>query len=428
MLLALYKALGSAAYPFIKDRLGRAHEAGSDERRGSYDDAKLATLRAAGDQNIWIHAVSVGEVQAASPIVHAARADGYDGALTLSTVTPTGARNAQLLIGDEMTTHIFAPWDFAKIVRRSCEALRPSLYAAVETEVWPALLGELRARGVPRVLANARVSDRTWARRRKLAPLYRIGFNMFDRLLARSDEDARRLAAMGAQERRIAVTGDAKIDAIAARKSSADGERAALARALRIGDAPLFVAGSTHEGEDEVVLAAFQDTASAARDARLVIVPRHPERAADIVERARADMSAELYSTLQIRGGSHAPKVAVVDVIGVLFPLYSFACGAFIGGSIAPRGGQNILEAAAWGTPAAHGPHMEDFALPTSELDASGEAFAVRGAAELASVWRECLPGGGIARSRCEGGYFKRNAGASKRIWREMSALMRDVG
>jgi 3-deoxy-D-manno-octulosonic-acid transferase len=171
--LALYRAAGTVAFPFLRKKLMARHAVGFDERCGIYDTDKIERLRAAGGgKNLWIHAVSVGEAQAASPIVSAARDSGFGGAITLSTVTETGARNAERLMGDRITTRVYAPWDVPRVVRRACGALRPSAYVTVETEVWPAILSELRDRGVPRILANARVSDRVWEKRGRLARFF----------------------------------------------------------------------------------------------------------------------------------------------------------------------------------------------------------------------------------------------------------------
>lgn len=412
MLLPLYRTIGRAAWPFIRGRLRRSHGEGFDERIGIYDEAKLASIRGAGPSVIWLHAVSVGEVQASAPIVRSARENGYGGAIVLSTVTPTGAKNARDLIGRSMTAHIYAPWDIAFAVRRAVEQVAPSVYASVETEIWPALLSELASRKIPRLLLNARVSDRTWARRRRLGPLLRAGYALFDEILARGEEDARRLAAIGVDSSRLSLAGDTKIDEIVRRRASAEAEAASIASRLAH-DRSLFVAGSTHTGEDEPLLEAFAE-ARAAAPCALAIVPRHPERAGEVLALAQRYGSASLWSSLD--RGAPAPEIVVVDTIGVLFSLYGAASAAFVGGSLVPRGGQNILEPASWGVPALHGPHMEDFAEPTAELDATGSAHEVAGARDIASLFIRYM--GRRANDAELPQYFAKNIGASARAWR----------
>lgn len=423
MLLSLYKAIGSLARPFVVGRLARGHEIGLDERKGRYCDEKLASL-ARTRPNVWIHAVSVGEVHAASPIVRAARADGWSGGGVVSTVTATGAQNVARTMRDLGVAHVYAPWDFAPYVEGACRAISPAVYAAIETEIWPALLDALRRRGVPRVLANARVSDRTWAKRARLGALYRAGYSMFDAILARSDEDAERLRSFGVGEK-VKMIGDAKIDAMNAQREAAEREIPSLRRAISPDGATIVLAGSTHAGEDEVVLDAFDLLRAHVRGARLVIAPRHPERAASVLSLARERHTAELSSDIKDENEAKdaLADVVVVDAIGVLYALYGVADCAFIGGSIARKGGQNILEPASWGVPIAHGPSMEDFASPTRELDAAGASACVRDARELAAFWRESISRGCV---RATTPYFERNAGAAARIWREISSFIKE--
>jgi 3-deoxy-D-manno-octulosonic-acid transferase len=426
LILALYRAAGTVAFPFLKKKLRARHEVGFDERCGLYDTDKIEHIRAAGGgENLWIHAVSVGEVQAASPIVRAARDGGYGGAITLSTVTETGARNAERLMGDWVTARVYAPWDVPRVVRRACDALRPSAYVTVETEVWPALLSELRERGVPRILANARVSDRAWGRRGSLASFFRAGYGLFDLILARGEEDERRLLAFGADESRIVRTGDAKIDAIIRRRREASDDLPAIRKKISLApDERCFVAGSTHEGEDEIVLAAFAKLKEWGMEgARLIVAPRHPERADDVAALASGVGSAARYSAL---GEGAAPEIVVVDVIGVLYAMYGLASSAFIGGSLVPKGGQNLLEPASWCIPVLHGPHMEDFAAPTAELDRNGDAFTVRNADEIADIWGALFRDsrGGIERPKKLPAYFEKNAGAATLAWERIEHVM----
>jgi 3-deoxy-D-manno-octulosonic-acid transferase len=420
--LSAYSAAASIAFPFVKGRLRRSHAPGFAERCGVYAQSKLDRIR--DRRTLWMHAVSVGEVQAASSVVVEIERSGWDGAVLLSTVTETGAHSANDLLGGSITSQVYAPWDVPSIVRRACRALRPAAYAAVETEVWPNLLAELRERGVPAILLNARISDRTFARAGLLGGILKEAYDMFDLILARGEEDARRLAVIGLDGAKIEVTGDTKIDALTERKRAAEQTLPALREKIFPGGVgACFVAGSTHEGEEEIVIDAFARLVlgeDSLEGAKLVIVPRHPERAASILTAAQKVGRASLFSGL---GGAVDASVIVVDVIGVLFELYGLATAAFIGGSIAPKGGQNILEPAVWRIPSLHGPHMEDFADPCSQLDASGAAFLVNTPGEIEDLWRRAATGG-IPRNAETPGYFARNSGAAARTWKRLEKYM----
>lgn len=417
MLIPIYRAVSSVVRPFALPFIRRGHEIGYEERRGIYEDAKLQEIRdAAGAErsNVWLHAVSVGETQAASSVALAARASGYDRALTVSTVTVTGAKAAGDLIGGAMTAHVYAPWDFPVYTRRAVDTLAPSVYAAAESEIWPSLLYDLYKRQIPAVLFNARVSDRTWARRGFAGTFYRAVLPLFRRILARSASDSDRLVELGARSASVSTVGDLKIDAIVARTERVRGDIPDVRRRLRLApDARLAVAGSTHEGEDTVVISAWSILRKSFPGLRLVIAPRHPERAAAVRDLASRFGTAELWS--ETPRGTDA-DIVVIDTIGTLFTLYGASDAAVVGGSFVPRGGQNIVEPAAWGTPCAHGPHMEDFAEATVELDASGNAASVRDEAELAGVWRTWLSAPRV-RAAASNGYIRQNTGVARRVW-----------
>ena len=417
------------AWPLVRKRLERGHEIGLEERLGHYSDEKLAALD--GGKNFWLHAVSVGEVQAASAFVDAMSIAPRGCDVVLSTVTVTGACNASLLIGREAfapAAHVYAPWDVPAIVRRACDAIRPAAYATIETEIWPNILLELRRRDVPRFLLNARVSDRTWKKRGLARSVLGEMYRLFDAIYARSDTDAERLAALGADAANVFVAGDFKIDAILKRRDEASSQADALNTLLTGGgERTVFVAGSTHEGEDEILLDAFAEVAGENRQNILAIAPRHPERAAEAAALA-ADrgFDAVLLSELRQKDIAGYANVVVVDEIGVLYGLYGVAASAFIGGSLVPKGGQNILEPASWGIPVLHGPHMDDFAEATAELDASDAACEVRTAEEIAEQWRRAAEPSALAEpvDLARIAYFSRNAGAARRAWRDMGRFL----
>jgi 3-deoxy-D-manno-octulosonic-acid transferase len=221
--------------------------------------------------------------------------------------------------------------------------------------------------------------------------------------------------ALGVPERKIVVTGDCKVDAILARKSGADAEKWKF---LRPADGPLFLAGSTHPGEDEIVLSAFERARETLPQARLVVAPRHPGRARSVAETALRRWRTVLLSHLSHLSHSAGEwDVAVADRIGVLFELYAAADAAFVGGSLVPKGGQNLMEPALFGIQATHGPYMADFPY-ASRMDALGASLEIGGAEALANAWLRSLEPEERERTRraCET-CFASAAGAASRSW-----------
>lgn len=354
-------------------------------------------------------------MQAAVPFIKAARADGYKGPIVLSTTTQTGKAMAERLGGGLFDLHIYYPWDKKRFVARALDSLRPAAFITAETELWPNMLWECRERSVPAFLINGRISDRTWGRinkrmtRRAASGIY----SLFTELYLRDEEDARRLAAVGVDEKKLHVLGDSKVDALLARKNAAarDGWREKFGAPER----PIFIAGSTHTGEDEKVIAAFGILRKKRPDARLVIAPRHPERAGAV-----ASLVPEKYITMRLSTLAEGWDVLIIDKIGVLFDIYGVACSAFVGGSFADKGGQNILEPFSWGVPVQYGPHMEDFAQASRAFLAMGAAAQVADEEELAGVWSRLAAdsGDGERWRRLSRDYFARSCGASMRTWK----------
>jgi 3-deoxy-D-manno-octulosonic-acid transferase len=415
--LVAWRFASSALFPLARAFLRKGHSAGFDERCGFYSEEKNRIFEALGGRALWIHAVSVGEAHAASPFVESAARSGWSGGIIVSTVTETGAQSAASLMGDLIASHVYAPWDVPSIVKKTADRLRPAIYITVETEVWPNLLAELRCRGIPCCLLNARISDRTLSRAKKSGGLLREAYNLFDLIMPRGDEDERRLGHIGVDSAKIRVTGDCKIDAIFGRKEKALKNIPFLRGKLRLNENSwVLTAGSTHEGEEELAVETFTrlKNEKTTRDVRLLIVPRHPDRAGKILECATRRGKACLFSDID---GLSRAEIIVVDIMGLLYELYGLSDAAFIGGSVSPRGGQNILEPASWGIPVIHGPHMEDFAEPTKALDALGVAYQVSCAEEMADVLRslERKDAGEIARKASS--WFAGRRGASDRAW-----------
>jgi 3-deoxy-D-manno-octulosonic-acid transferase len=365
----------------------------------------------------WINAVSIGEVQSAFPLIEAMKKES-DSPCVLSTATATGRTMAERLLRHKADAMIYSPWDVPRFVRRALDALAPKAYIAMETERWPVILTELRARKIPAFLVNGRLSARSAKKLRFQGKLWRGVLCCFDRLMVRYESDKEGFLSLGVPSEKIIVTGDCKIDAIVKRKNDIPTGKWGF---LRKNGNALFLAGSTHEGEEKFALEAFSQTRQAHPNARLVIVPRHPERAAEVVRTARPYGKTALLSEL-------VPdwEIAVVDKVGVLFELYSAADAAFIGGSLTARGGQNLMEPAAFGLQTTHGPYMRNFP-DTARMDELGAAHTVEYPGQLAEKWLRALEPDAKIRSReaCAK-YFEPIGGGTPRSWEIIKECLKD--
>lgn len=304
---------------------------------------------------LWVHAVSLGEVSAAAPLVRALRARHAGLPLLLTTATPTGRARALALFGDSVTVQ-FLPYDTPGSMRRFLERSRPRLAVIMETELWPNLYRQCRRRGVPIVLANARLSPKSVARYLKFGALFREVFAGDTFVAAQSTEDAERFVSIGARPARTSVVGNLKFDMAVDEGLKSEG------RALRVAcwDArPVWIAGSTHAGEEDLVLEAHVALLGAVPGALLVLVPRHPQRFAAVADLLnRRGLKFERRSS----GKPVRPdaEVLLADTVGELMTLYAAADVAFVGGSLVPVGGHNLLEPAALGVPVITGPHQSN--------------------------------------------------------------------
>ncbi len=321
--------------------------------------------------------------------------------------------------------HLYYPWDIPWIVRRSLDTIRPKAFAVLETEIWPLMLDGLRERGIPAILVNGRFSDKTAGNIRSHLHFWHRVYKSFSLLLVRSERDRELLLEIGLEERRIQVTGDCKIDAILLRKEEADLGRA---RAVLGETGPVFLAGSTHPGEEEVVLEAFQRLKTKIPSARLIVAPRHPQRSSKVLELAKGAAPAALLSEVEKeKKGRAVPwDILVADRIGVLFDLYGVVEGAFVGGSLVNRGGQNIMEPAAFGIPLSHGPFMRDFREASENLAEKGVSVVVRGSEDMAAHWENCLKPEikSVAREGAAR-FFSASSGAAKA---SVEAIRKEIG
>jgi len=333
---------------------------------------------------IWVHAVSVGETRAAQPLIEALQAAWPEHRILLTCMTPTGRAAGREVYGDKVM-QAYLPYDYPDAVDRFFRHFSPSFGVLMETEIWPNLLAAAKRRGVPVVLANARLSGRSARAYGKVAALARPAFSALSAVAAQTPGDAQRIARLGAGN--VTVCGNLKFDVMPAP------ERIALGKSWRaaLGGRQVWLAASTREGEEALVLEAWRGIA--APHALLVLVPRHPQRFAEVA----AQLTRLGIAFVRRSDGLPGPETRVWlgDSMGEMAAYYTLADIAFIGGSLLPLGGQNLIEAAACGCPAVVGPHTYNFEQATADAIAAGAAVRVPDAAGLAATISRALDDAG---------------------------------
>jgi 3-deoxy-D-manno-octulosonic-acid transferase len=330
------------------------------------------------EESIWVHAVSVGEVLAARPVIAELRMRYPALRVFLSTTTMSGQRLARHSITDVDGVFYF-PFDWTFSVRRTLRLVKPKLFVMVETEIWPNLLRECQKSGVKTVMVNGRLSQRSYQRYRFLKPFFRRVLGDIDQFCVQGEETARRLIGLGADPARITVTGSLKFDALDLATLPGRGPGRVL-RFFRVSPLrPVFVAGSTLKGEEEAVIAAFNRVRATpgGQGALLVLAARHPERFGEVERLCRHEGLTTVRRTeLSVDAEPRADAV-ILDTIGELAQLYQIATAVFVGGSLVPAGGHNILEPAMHGKAIIVGPHMHNFAEITETFLANGAVIQV---------------------------------------------------
>jgi 3-deoxy-D-manno-octulosonic-acid transferase len=336
------------------------------------------------EASIWIHAVSVGEVLSVRPVVAELRRRYPSLRVFVSTTTMSGQQVARRSVTDADGVFYF-PIDWVFTVRRTLDIVRPRLFVMVENEIWPNILRECRARDIRTIVVNGRISRRSFPRYRLIRPFFRRVLADIDRFCVQGEETAARLLALGADSARVTITGSLKFDSLDAGALPGRGPARVL-RFFRVSPTrQVFVAGSTMRGEDEAVIRAFNRVRTAAGSAAplLVIAARHPERFAEVERLCRSEgLSTMRRSELAIDAEPRCDAV-VLDTIGELAALYQIATAVFVGGSLVPAGGHNILEPALYGKPIVFGPHMENFKEIAETFLANSAAIQVRTGREL---------------------------------------------
>ena len=410
--LALALAATAPVWGWRMLRQGRYRE-GLTQRLGAVPAALRAWVR--GRPVVWVHAVSVGEVMAATRLVAELQAALPGHAVVVSTTTPTGQRVAADKFGAD---HVFFyPLDLAFAVRAYVRALQPVLLVLMESELWPRMLVECERANVPVAVANARVSDRSLPRYMRLRTLWRPLLTRVSLLLTQSDEDARRWIAIGARTDRVRNSGNLKYDV----RVVADSALTALMQTHLQAGTKVLVCGSTHAGEEALLL----DCCRALPDCVMVLAPRHPDRANDVLQLARdRDVKVQRVSEWRLAPHRlHGGEALLLDTVGELGALYSLANVAFVGGSLVSRGGQNPLEPAQFGAAVLMGPHYENFRAMVDAMRAA-DAIAIVTAATLQQRLIALLQDDGGAGERARV-FYEAQAGATARTVTALMELVR---
>ena len=415
ILLALGLVIGSPYWIFEMIRYGK-YRRGLRERFGSVPDR----VRASRTKSIWIHAVSVGEVVAVSELARTLGVEFPEHRVVISTTTDTGQKLAASRVG--AGNAFYFPLDFAIFARRWLAALQPELIVIAETEFWPNFLREASRSGARVAIVNARISDRSLGGYRRWRGLVRGVLKNVDTFLAQTPEDARRLVEIGAPEDRVRVGGNLKFDVPPPRVAAIlDQLRSSIAQS---GASPVLVCGSTVEGEEELLFKAFLGVLAKYPAAVMLLAPRHPERFDRVAELAhQQDMKIRRRS--QWQGESLAGRVFLLDSIGELASVYALADIAFVGGSLVPRGGHNIIEPAQHGVSVLVGPYTENFRDIVNFFQAHN-AVKVVTADDLASTLMALLANGEERRvlGQRAAGAIESQRGATQRTLTELKALM----
>ncbi|HLC18694.1 MAG TPA: 3-deoxy-D-manno-octulosonic acid transferase [Thermodesulfobacteriota bacterium] len=387
--------LALSPYFFLKMVSAGKYREGISERFGFINDKKLGFLArpgggggGGGDNGpvLWVHAVSVGETRAVMPLVKALKKARPGSRIIFSTVTKTGQKVARDEGGSAVDAVIYLPLDLSWAVKKVIRRLRPDLFIVVEKEVWPNLYNFLKEKSIPIVVVNGTISERSFKRFLKTSFIFSEVFANIDFFCARTEGDLERALEAGVSRGRAEVVGNVKFDLNSSVDSKVLDE---LKKTLAIKpDERVIVAGSTHDGEEAIVIDAFGRLLDEFKGLRLVLAPRHPERF-DEVERLLKGSGLD-YSRRTKAGG--AGTVVLLDTIGELSAVYSLAQIAFVGGSmISGVGGHNLLEPASLGKPVIYGPHLTTYLYMAEMLEASGAGLRTGDGGELFDTIKKLL-------------------------------------
>jgi 3-deoxy-D-manno-octulosonic-acid transferase len=357
------------------------------ERFGLVPQNALAQV--AGRPVIWLHAVSVGEIIAARPLLKALRSRYPSHAIVVTNTTETGKTTAAGF--PEIDLCLYFPFDFLPSVRTMLRSVKPRIIIIMETEIWPNFCHEANKNGIPLILANGRISDRSFKRYLKFSWFFRPALRCFSTICMQSDTGRERITAIGANLESVQITGNLKNDI--PYQLVNETERALLRSSYSIPqDCCVLTAGSTRDGEEPYVISAFQSLATEFDNLFLVLIPRHPQRSAEVA--ALLDNSGVRYqkrTSLTNESRLQPGEVLLVDTVGEMMNLYALADIAFVGGSLVPLGGHNLLEPASVGIPTVFGPHMANFREIETLVLQYGAGIQIQSPEELASAFKALI-------------------------------------
>lgn len=419
LLRLLYTVLVHLATPFILYRLAfrgirqRSYLDRWRERFGFFDKPDFA-------ESIVVHAVSVGEFNAAIPLIEALIQRFPDHGLVVTTITPTGSERVRKVLGRRVF-HVYLPYDLPGSIRRFLRRVKPKLLVVMETEIWPNLYFTCRHHGVPILIANARLSERSLKGYGPGQPLAQYAVRCASWIAAQSQTDAERFLQLGAEPSQVEVVGNVKFDMPVPAGLT---QRGREQRARWGAERPVWMAASTHEGEEQPVLTAHAKVLQRFPDALLLLAPRHPERFRAAAARCRAyGFNTRQRSEESLPGPD--TQCFVVDTLGELLQFYASADVAFVAGSLEPIGGHNTLEAAALGVPVLIGPHTFNFEEISERLLGAGAALRVEDAEALGqqlqrllgqSALRAQMGTAGVATVAAQRGAVRRIVDAAARL------------
>lgn len=380
---------------------------------------------------IWLHAVSVGEVNAARTVIEELENKFPDFTIVISTTTDTGFARANALFGDKLQVFYF-PFDLSWIMRRAFHKIRPAICLLMEQEVWPNFVHFARQLDVPVVVVNGRISDKGFARYKKVKPIAKMIWQKVTLVLAQTDEYAQRFITIGAPGKNVIVTGSLKYDT-AQTEDKVDGADA-LSSQLNIGDERLWIAGATGPGEEKIILDVFRSLTDQQQfnDLRLAIVPRKPERFDEVAQLIEdAGLAFVRYSAIKNTDARCPEKTAVIlgDTMGDLRKFYSLATIIIVGRSLVPMGGSDMMEAAALGKCTIFGPHAFNFRQTVDALVKDEGAILVRDGQELLQMMQKCLADVDFAEKIGRNGreVIKKNQGATTKTIEQITKFLKSA-
>ena len=374
----LYSAVLYFLTPLVILRLLILSIRNPDYRKRWTERFGFTSLPSSENKILWIHAVSVGEVQASKPLVHQLQKQYPQLQIMVTTMTPTGAKTVQQQFGDTVI-HKYIPYDLPVSVKRFLLLVKPVMLIVMETEIWPNLYYQCNRKNIPVIIANARLSRKSFTGYHALGRFTAVTLSYVSHVLAQGQVDADRFEMLGVAKSRIIITGNLKFDI---RFPGSIREQAQVIRRYLSVNRPVWISASTHEGEEKILLNAFQKVIKNHPDCLMIIAPRHPER-------------FEMVTNLSIKHGfntlrksQHQPissdtKVFILDTLGELPVFYAASDIAFVGGSLVNHGGHNMLEPASLGVPVITGPYISNFEEITDMLVASGAAWVIHDPEQL---------------------------------------------